>query len=641
MSPDSSNRHHCEDSIKSLIDENQRSQSRDKTATNLRAIVEFSSTAIGLPDVPQLADSDFFFYRGNAFFQLYRLSGDRASLESAVNDLLLAPRNDGRARAILDAIVQRSRILRKESALSEAVNLLEVAEGILRQRPSSRIRKDFHEQVQGNIADCKLRLSILSKDIAAAKIHCRTILSLRHYALRLALPLHYAAQMLLDAPLDENSRDLLREILLLIDKASRQPNLSVDAIRQLSSHVASLALSLGNEYLELALEQHLRSSAAGQGRFDNALKCSTICRLSLGVGKRLLRTGHETAAFDHFRDAISWLRKALDLNEQSGGSEPLFDLSVTHGCLGETYLRLQGIDGGASLGRHALRHFEEARQIGDLPPESLSMMGDAHFRIGRYLRDPEHLKSAVKFKVDATNLGKPTREGWSVCSAAAFQLFALEGNIEWLRQAISACVNAHQVDPKWPWPFLQLANFVRSNSADNEISKQIHSLLPAVLPTQDLASSLGDTLRARAVELVIENYEFEWQVLGGRTQVFVLSDQHRLISSEIVLKPTLTTQARTEMNATLSLADFLKGLKLDDKFRVPTPVTIKDIGSGKAIYVMERAEGQTLAEALSSNEEHYRNTTAIDYFRAALEFLAAYQAWRLRKGSDPRVFVPD
>lgn len=138
----------------------------------------------------------------------------------------------------------------------------------------------------------------------------------------------------------------------------------------------------------------------------------------------------------------------------------------------------------------------------------------------------------------------------------------------------------------------------------------------------------------RAVDLAIRTTEFDRQVLGGRTRVFVLDDVHRLMSSTIVLKPALLTAAQTEMASTRAFAKFIGERGLGERFQLPIPLAVKAVDAVNAIYAMERTRGETLADRLRGMSHRGALAAVTGYFQSALEFLAAYQAWRL-EGSAP------
>lgn len=84
---------------------------------------------------------------------------------------------------------------------------------------------------------------------------------------------------------------------------------------------------------------------------------------------------------------------------------------------------------------------------------------------------------------------------------------------------------ATDVDRRWPWPFMQLA--------------QLLSETGAPLREVDHGGERQDVpaLLAHATRLAIETQEFRQKVLGGRSETFVLDDPHRLLSATLVLKP--------------------------------------------------------------------------------------------------------
>lgn len=624
--PEEINRRFYDSGIRSLFEQIGRDNESEATLSKLNEIIDLASTALSIIQDQSISDSAFHSHRGLAYFKKYnyRRHKDRLNLEKAIVDFnsTIEPRpND---RSFIQALLAQSYLL-KNSDPAEGLVVLRQALEIARNLPNRSAHEKLEQQINLNIADSLLRIAIKSGDVATMKAQCEKILSQGESSNWFLFPLAYAAKAMLNSSPDEDAFKLSAKIMQKLDAVAQQAHLDKKIVADLSSHAASISLALGNEFTEASLQQNIRvATASPEGM--TGFRCSIIGRLALDVGKGRLRAGDVSSATDHFQDAIDWLRKGLEIAQGPiGEKNPLFDIVVTHCSLGEAFLRMQSIVGGANLGRQSLRQFKKALSIGSPPSEVLSLMGDAHFRIGRYLRDTEHLKSAIEFKKKILN-SKPTREAWSICSAALGLLYTLEGDSDFLAQAVDACIEAHDLDPKWPWPFFQLANIFEAHDvAPDIIAKGCSHLLEDGVDARDVPLKLKE----RAVDLTIENTEFGRAVLGGRTRVFVLSDQHKLISSSIVLKPTTIGQAYREKAVALEFGQYLRTLGLDSSFGLPKPISIRKISAAKCIYAMERAEGQTLADGLISLVAAGKNAEVISYFERALEFLATYHAWKL------------
>ncbi|CAN7222818.1 phosphotransferase [Bradyrhizobium sp. LjRoot220] len=625
--PEVRDRRGYENSLRILLPTIRRDQNSDETLTTLDVIIDSATRALGIPYDNDIADDVFLSYRGCAFFGKYQFRRERraTNLENALRDFgLISKHNNPNVSTYVQALLSKS-YMQKAVSPDEALATLGRAMEVARTLRSRFLREKLEKQIGLNIAECLLRIAVISDDTNSIKENCESILSHGTQAHSAVLPLFHAAQKLLDAPPDTHISQLVQRIAKALDAASQQPNLNTKSSVTLSAHAAQLSLALGSHFKELALRQNLRVLEADPNQ-ASPMKLSTIGRLALDIGKEVLRDGDVTSAQDRFRESIEWTRKSVVLARNSKSSKN-FSVTVAHCCLGEAYLRLQAIVGGATLARRALRHFETAQKIGRTSPEVFGLMGDAHFRLGRYLREPFHLRKALELKRTALISYKATREALSICGAALLLLYQLEGSSECLEEAVTSCLSAHDLDPKWPWPLLQLARIV-----DGELAPAAIQRVSAALQCGSMdARHLSIELKKRAVELIIENTEFVRQVIGGRTGVFVLSDQHRLISGSIVLKPTSISNARREVAATTEFSLYLKSLGVGEKYALPTPITLKNVDADTCIYAMECVDGQTLSQALLDLVIDGQDQAVLETLGIAVRFLATYHAWELQR----------
>lgn len=586
-------------------------------------ILNMSTAALRQPELHQTQIDFLLSRRATAFFRRfhYRNSKNIFDLDNALQDYQSILGENPYAWEHVQALLAKS-YPSKRSSPKDAVTILNSAIKVAARIPNAAARKRASKQVQLNLAECLLRISIESNELAGLKRHSEKILSFGEMAYMVILPLSYAAKSILSLSTSPDSLSIVQRIMFAIDAASRRSNLERASAAQLSTHAASLSLALGPEYVETALGQYLRALELGHTD-DYAFKCSIIGRLALNAAKHYLRIGHSETAVDFLRDSKEWLVRALDSAPSTSNEK--FDLVVTHCCLAEAYLRLQGCVGGVRFARNSIRHFETAISLGDPPPESISLLAEAHFRVGRYLKDSKHLRLAIELKERFLIEYAGSREGWSICCAAYRTLAELQEDLDCLSRAVRAAINAHNVDPTWPWPLLQLAEIFESEEPSQESRDFVEESIGALIESEgDLASNLKNT----AVRLAVSNSEFEKEVLGGRTRVYVLDDPHRLLSASLVLKPTTDRQAHAEMEATLGFSRYVEELEMEVDYILPKPIGINHLKSGKCIYAMAREKGQTLGDAVTEHLLEGKNDKAYSLLNLAIRFLATFHAWR-------------
>ncbi|NOR62061.1 MAG: phosphotransferase [Rhodobacteraceae bacterium] len=325
--------------------------------------------------------------------------------------------------------------------------------------------------------------------------------------------------------------------------------------------------------------------------------------MSLQYGKQLKAAGDGIAAYDHFRDAIARFKEAIkDIEGGVEFDEEALKPVVIHSKLGEAFLRLaKSGDQGLRMYRNSLEQFEIAKHLGNDTPELLGLMGDVHYRIGFWGRDIDALRNAQKMKEEAVLRGGESRENYSVTGRICEALFIREGLLEDLVKAVRSVFGALQIDPSWPWPYFQLAEIVSHHS----------SFLPQIieglrdLRVSDISSAFGSfemladqELRILGIECVLDNKEFKKLILGGRSDVFVLDDPHKLISGSIVLKPTRAKDAMRETVRAKEIHNSLRVLGLLDAYGVAAPIGTIQLEKNKCVYAMRREQGATLADVI-------------------------------------------
>lgn len=323
--------------------------------------------------------------------------------------------------------------------------------------------------------------------------------------------------------------------------------------------------------------------------------------------------------------------------DSAAGLETVLDAASLHSLVGDDHLRRDSIAPAVDDLHAAITHLRRSIELGNASSNVQGLLGDAHGRLGRRNRNPEHLRRAIECKRAARSNGEaPSRESYSVEASASLLLWRLQHQPHDYVAAAQSAAWAAAVDPAWPWPVLQLAELVGSPGHAPDLPKD-----PPRDPSTGITSDQADwrlvrardddALQERACRRAIESKEFRSRVLGGVSKTYVLDDPHRLLSTTLVLKPTRTEQAAArEAERLTSFSRYLDQSRLGFWAETVTPLASLPVGSG-GILATRRSSGRTLFSILleaSRYDDHARHVAAEGQLARAVELLAHVHAWR-------------
>lgn len=550
-------------------------------------------------------------------------------LELAIEDLRQGAKIGVGGAALAQALIRRAFYRRRDSTESALADLKE-AERSLADLTDSAVMERLRRQMQCLDLVCKIHISAQDKTAAVLYALCSELLSLGIDAKPFALDIIRAirAIMDLDASIAVDAIGL-RAATLAEERLDQDNPLPPQTLVTIASHAASLLRALG--------ESHYARAHALYHRFIDTVPnvsaeaYSSAADTALFLAKQAARLGDQDGATDYITDAIDWYENALRvLAERPSEVSEYFLPVVTHSKLGEAYVRLQSFHGDVEAGRQAIKHLDAAQDLGNHAPELLGLLGDAHYRIGLAERDTSALRKALDLKDAARAAGHSSRESWSVSASIYSKIYARELQPALLTQALATAVEAHKAYPDWPWPLFQVANFIASPELEVDIA--VTELMASTEPRlAELAQRIANrdvvAIETAAVRLAVATSEFRKDILGGRSQVYVLDDPHGLLSATVVLKPTKHRNARREISAIESLGKFLSSKGHKGRYSLPRPICIIDHAEGAAIYAMERFSGRLLADALLAHVRSNRFDRVGGELQQALEFLALFHAW--------------
>jgi hypothetical protein len=604
-----------------------------------------TSADLGLNSEPDIDTSDVIFLsqRGFARFLLSQGEDDQSKLpsllKSAVADLREAAKIGLGGAALSQALLSASYVSRRENP-QESLTYLGEAAKALSQVNDEILRDRLQKQISANETGTLISICVSEENTQGLSELCNRLLELSDELVRsFSLSLINAARLLYKT----GQRDLATAIGLQtvahIERilSSSEFNEDPHTIYVLDSNAASLLRTLGEEHYDHAYDLYRKIITETP---DEVLAPTLTAAgdIALQLGKRSARAGNPVSATHYFLDSVEWYEKGLAQTEKNPeqiieGFLPV----VCHSKLGEAYVRLQSVHPTADYPPLALRNLEIARSLGNTTPELLGIMADAHYRFGLFHKDGDALRRAHDLKRSAREAGHTSRENWSVSASIAGKMRFHDSDPKWGTEAIHAAVEAYHVDPNWPWPLFQIAEFMDTTHAHRAADMIDELERPQLAGIKNQINRLAKSeIEFDAVRLAISSAEFKRRILGGRTRVYVLDDPHGLLSTSVVLKPTSLKNANQEITALTDFRNFLKSNKREDHFLLPDAICVIQQDEEKAVYAMRRAVGRRLSEALLTLGAAGRTDRIEFELRRALKYLALFHAWSA-KNSPPRV----
>lgn len=376
-----------------------------------------------------------------------------------------------------------------------------------------------------------------------------------------------------------------------------------------------------------ALELYRDVIESGQGQVA-AEVYSLASDVARQLAKSLLNRGHEDIALGLLEDARDWATRVLNsLAEWTPSTLEILVPKVLHSKLGEIYLRLHALAAIANYIEKAIFHLSKSLELGNDSPALIGILGDAYLRRGRILDNEKDLCEAVRLKQVAWKKGGHSRENRSSSCAALLRLWRLTSEPSYIPKAVRAASEAIESDPSWPWPYFQLGEIAAVDYAVR--LKTVQELGAGCFAGGEILRGDVKALQLRGARAAIESTEFRRDILGGRTQVYVLDDPHRLMSTTVVFKHTKTSGAERELAARHGFVKFLKSTNAPSYFLVPESIGTISLSSDDAVYVMKRAQGLQLGRLAIDFARRRVPSVQLEYERT-IDFLAYFHAWRGR-----------
>jgi hypothetical protein len=122
--------------------------------------------------------------------------------------------------------------------------------------------------------------------------------------------------------------------------------------------------------------------------------------------------------------------------------------------------------------------------------------------------------------------------------------------------------------------------------------------------------------------------------LGGRQDVYVVDDPHRLLSESYVFKHTPCANAERDQQTILGFRQFLEAHNSPKHFGLPEPLRIARLSKEEAVYLMRKANGVQLGR-LVIQQFFGGKPSPKHHFIEALQYLAHFHAWSGRKTGRP------
>ncbi len=617
-----------------------RSFYEENSSSRLNSAIAALDEALTYP--PRLAHDDCFvrLIRGQALVRLaiaersFDLHQQLHSLSKAIDDLKFSfessPERFGDRRELPSALVSRSEIharMRNYAAVREDLEYLLRHPELRRADPAMASQAEFailqlplKEALDLNDIDCIERIlpQILAHDKCTSQGTLITAL---------------AVKRLFNTKSDLHDSTLLRKSIQIMRATDAGSIVDSTASRMHYSILAGLLTTLGAKWdpdvLDEAAEMYAKAIDAS-AELPPAELLAMFGDCLLRLGKHCLRQDRgDERIIDLLQRAGDTLLSAASRAEQSPDLvHESFKLVVTMSKAGEAFHRMFALTGTEEDGWTAIDCFKRAQDLGNNSHEIQGLLGDAYYRLFRLRREPDLLRLAALHKEKAREAGGASRENLSFSARLAITQWEFSGVHEDLLSAIALVSRAHEASPDWPWPPFQLSELL-----DRVEPEKLQKTLVA-LDESDAALKLVQLVKQKGAAelidlgttLVIENEEFAKHNLGGRQPVYVLQDEHGLMSTSYVFKHIDKANALRDRSTIDEFGRFLEDNSIRG-LRLPRPLAIiPQKKSSSVVYVMRRATGFHLGR-LAARARLLGQDPPLAEFRRALGYLAAFHAW--------------
>ncbi|WP_460071348.1 aminoglycoside phosphotransferase family protein [Streptomyces sp. YKOK-I1] len=472
---------------------------------------------------------------------------------------------------------------------------------------------------------------------------------------------------------------LLEVLTRLSDDPKELPELwdAADAlIERAALHVVGSSrwlVNLGEHRLKRAQAPHCRSADGpdvqsasalyGQLREDLMLSGGENREAKVALGRAALyyakvvklAGGSDDEGVMLLHEARDMLTSCLGADPaDTGGEEEVQEVSSARvTCLlAEVCLRLFSFTRAPDHLTEAIDRFESLSEDDQAPDNLHGLLGEAYLWRARTGSDAD-LRTALEYKARARDLGDPNPGNFSVSAAGHHQLWRSTGAPEEHAAAVDLAVKAWKLDPHWPWPLMQLAEFTAARArtaapADaTEGTPNLGEEEHADPKVSEILRAVGEGDQAwlyrEAAWTAVHAQPFRQEILGGRSDTFVLDDPQRLLSSTLVLKPTSRGKAEAERDHLASLRRYLKDTRAPDWMLLPVPLATVELPrdwpslrkpAPDTALASRRAVGRSLAAAIADAYEGRGGHPQASVSRA-VRYLARIHAWAANESRAP------
>ena len=428
-------------------------------------------------------DDVFYAKRGQAkqrLFSIRRMMDgieDLALLDDAIEDAeRVGPRSPIGISNLSACLLLRAMSAKKNGHQDEAISDLERAVASLPKDASGPEPQEIRANALGLLAELRLWKAISEGSPIDVEFELGYLLQLSSEVSPSISPLGPAVDILVNSLGVEKCAGLIRRAAFFIEQSMQTTHRDGSARRFAASHAGNILLQLRDPISGTNGEDHSDDAIAGLqdlehawGLLREAVESSPDAvqpelwgkrdEAALRLAKRALREGfNDDDVRLIFEDACESLVASLQAADRAASG---FRLTKGYSKLGEAYVRLHSITGKNEQADCAISALSQARALGNSAPQLLGLLADAHYRRGRANGSLTDLRLALQLKAQARDAGHNSRENWSVSAAAALRIWQLSRQPEDLRAAIEAICASNHIDPKWPWPPLQMADVAR------------------------------------------------------------------------------------------------------------------------------------------------------------------------------------
>ncbi|MGL5833232.1 MAG: phosphotransferase, partial [Waterburya sp.] len=606
--------------------------------------IKYFSEAIDMPTNYGVKEEHIFAKRGSAYFLKYRLLyelndfEDEQLLESSISDFgeVGAHASSLGGTSLPSALFFRASHLKKKKLFLDALTDLERAKSLYDPASPFPEAHDVQERVKSQIAEIHVWLGIELDDIDLVRRGISDLCTMDKEKDPSIAAMGSGCRFLLNKDSLLSDIELFIKVINFIETQLKNRQMPPDARRFALSYAAGLRLDIFKQrQVAFPVEelQHIYELYENAISADNVLGPAELYsragNTALLLAKQQVLQGRRKQAIGFLKDSYKFLEKSLEFGLQR--SEAFSEVSA-YSFLGETYTRLYAQESKPEYASKAIDYFTKSQDLGNQSPELIGLLADIYYRRGRLnkLRNPEKsisdLKESIRLKLQAREGGAAVfRENFSVTANAYIFLWELEGTDEHLLNSIENICEALRIDESWPWSYFQMSEAIERVQDTFLLSLMIDTgLCNRSFPSLDNSYAWIKV----GCEKAIENKEFKPRILGGKSDVYLLDDPHRLLSKTLILKPNNRQNAEKEKAATERLKNFLRDRQAPNYLDLPEPLSIIDVDHPKwdVIYAMRFSDGSDLGSLTISEADNTENKSW-SLYEKTLDFLAYFHVY--------------